>query len=578
MRLEDFVFATIMLPLLGGALALGGKLIHHHKALAKTLEYTGAAIGLLLPWVGLFMLAPVVHQGTVVSGIVGDWYAGVGISFRFDGLAWLIQILGFTIGLAAYVYSLGGGPRGPAFTSIFLIQTAALAATIITTDLFNLFVCLEVMGITSYVLIPTSKKPGASLAAFSYLMVSASAMVFFLIGTYGLYRITGSLSYEGIAEGLQSIGDAERLVSLMSLALLVSAIAIRVAVMPLYGWLPDAHALAPHAVSAVLSGVLIKTPLFALSRILGLFASGSDVGHLMSMAGGVTALVAVVIALSQKDAKRLLAYHSISQIGYVVAAWGMAIQLGSNTALGISLMAGAYLHALFHAVFKGLLFLSVGTTIDITGERNVYALRSAARTMKVAGERLPVTFITFLIGALAISALPPLNGFVSKNTITYAMKDSSLHHLLVAAGVGTVASFIKLSRIYLPGKARTSEHAPACRRRVKRVRLTSRWIAQISLAILCIAGGLWTPRIMSFVSRLLHPDFQGSLVMESLYARDNLLKTLWTTIGGILVYLSIQTSFFSKVLHIIQTRPRNFKGLFVSFSLGTAGLALWLLI
>ncbi len=578
MRLEDFVFATIMLPLLGGAIALAGKLIHKKKTFAKTLEYTGAFIGLLLPWVGLYILAPVVFQGTVISGIVGDWYAGVGISFRFDGLAWLIQVLGYTIGLAAYVYSLGGGPRGPAFTAIFLIQTAALAATIITTDLFNLFVCLEVMGITSYVLIPTSKKPGASLAAFSYLMVSASAMVFFLIGTYGLYRITGSLSYEGIAEGLHLVGDRERLVSLMSLTLLVSAIAIRVAVMPLYGWLPDAHALAPHSVSAVLSGVLIKTPLFALSRVLSLFASGPDVGHLMSIAGGITALVAVIIALSQKDAKRLLAYHSISQIGYVVAAWGMAIQLGINTALGISLMAGAYLHALFHAVFKGLLFLSVGTTIDITGERDVYALRNATRTMKKAGERIPVTTITFLVGALAISALPPLNGFVSKNTITYAMKDSSLYYLLVAAGVGTVSSFIKLSRIYLPGKEKAVDHAVVQKRRVKRVRLTSRWIAQITLALLCIAGGLWTPRLMAFVSRLLYPEFQGSLIIGSLYSADNLLKTLWTTLGGLLLYLGIQTPFLSKVLHIIRMRPRNFKGLFVSFSLGTAGLALWLLL
>src|SRR5690554_5569350 len=409
MRLEDLVYATIMLPLFGAAIALMGKLVHRNRAFAKTLEYIGAGIGLVLPWVGLTMLAPVVFSGGIVSGIVGNWYEGVGIAFRFDGLAWLIQILGYTIGLVAYIYSLGGGPRGPAFTTIFLIQTAALAATIITTDLFNLFVCLEVMGITSYVLIPTSKKPGASLAAFSYLMVSASAMVFFLIGTYGLYRLTGALSYEGIAEGLRTIRGRERLVSNMALTLLVSAVAIRVAVMPLYGWLPDAHALAPHAVSAVLSGVLIKTPLFALSRILGLFSNGPDVGHLMSIAGGITALVAVVIALSQQDAKRLLAYHSISQIGYVVAAWGMALQLGIDTALGISLMAAAYLHALFHAIFKGLLFLSVGTTIDITGERNVYALRNAVKIMRKAGERIPVTFITFLIGALAISALPPLN-------------------------------------------------------------------------------------------------------------------------------------------------------------------------
>ncbi|MGM0432025.1 MAG: complex I subunit 5 family protein, partial [Spirochaetota bacterium] len=306
MNPETLVFGPVILPLFGAALIFCAKAFLKGSGLRR-LEYIGVFIGLALPWATLAYTAPLILSGETIQGVIGGWYGGVGIMFRFDGLAWLVNILGFSVAGAAWVYSLGGGPKGPSFSAIFLIQTAALAATIMTADVFNLFVCLEVLGIASYVLVASTDKPGASLASFSYLMVSAAAMVFFLIGVYGLYRLTGSLSYQGIASGLQGLPEEGGILALVSLALVVSAVAMRVAVMPLYGWLPDAHALAPHAVSAVLSGVLIKTPLFALSRVLLLMPAGAQAGELLGYAGAATALVGVIIALSQKDAKRLLA-------------------------------------------------------------------------------------------------------------------------------------------------------------------------------------------------------------------------------------------------------------------------------
>jgi len=204
MRPEDIVFAPVFLPLLGAATAFCAKAFLKGRA-AKTIEYAGVFVGLALPWAVFIYTLPLVLAGQAVTGVVGSWYAGVGIQYRFDGLAWLVNMLGFSVGAAAWIYSLGGGPRGPAFSAVFLIQTAALAATIMTADLFNLFVALEVMGIASYVLVASSDKPGASLASFSYLMVSAAAMVFFLIGLYGIYRLTGSLSYTGIAAALTAL-------------------------------------------------------------------------------------------------------------------------------------------------------------------------------------------------------------------------------------------------------------------------------------------------------------------------------------------------------------------------------------
>ncbi|MCF7954064.1 MAG: hypothetical protein K9K78_08310 [Spirochaetales bacterium] len=581
MNPENFVFAPVVLPLLGAAVIFCAKAFLKNRP-EKVLEYMGVFIGLGLPWLFFLQSLPLVLSGGSVQGVVGSWYAGVGIMYRFDGLAWLVNILGYSVAGAAWIYSLSAGPRGPSFSSVFLIQTSALAAAIMTADLFNLFVCLEVLGIASYVLAAESDKPGASLASFSYLMVSAAAMVFFLIGLYGFYRLTGTLSYEGIAAGLQALPDSGGPAALISLALVTAAVAMRVAVMPLYGWLPDAHAMAPHAVSAVLSGVLIKTPLFALSRVLLLMPAGADAGRLMGFAGAATALAAVIIALSQKDAKRLLAYHSISQIGYIVSAWGAAMYLGTETKEGIMLMAAAFLHALYHALFKGLLFLSIGTTVDRTQNRNIYTLRGAAAVLRNTGEKVPITLITFIIGALAISAIPPFNGFASKTVLTYTLKESPHYYFLYAASIGTTASFIKLSRIFWPAKQEKGKKEKNAGSSVQNP--WGLYISQSFLGLLCIIGGLGAPAMYTFVIDVMTGSGGGELLANPgstslspvLYTLDNLLKTGFIAIAGLGLFFLAVSRRGSAVLTKIRERRRNFHGLFVSFALGTAALAAWL--
>jgi multicomponent Na+:H+ antiporter subunit D len=300
----------------------------------------------------------------------------------------------------------------------------------------------------------------------------------------------------------------------------------------------------------------------------------------MGYAGAITALVAVVLALSQKDAKRLLAYHSISQIGYVVSAWGAAIHIGVRTETGTLLMTGAYLHAVYHALFKGLLFLSVGTTIDCTGERNVYRLRGAAAVLREKGERFPLTLLCFFIGALAISAVPPLNGYASKSVLTSALKGTIHYYLLAAAAVGTVASFVKLSCIYWGTPARghdnnSVETAPAT---ASAGQLSPAvWISQSILGILCIAGGVAAPFIYPFVLSLLSPGGEYSGSAYSFYSADNLIKTAATIAFGLVLFRAATTPQGAMVLKAIRERPRSFQGLYVSFALGFAALAVWLL-
>ncbi len=570
---EDLVFAPVFLPLLGSALVFCAQAFFK-KTPSLVLEYLGVGIGLALPWAVFIYTMPIVLSGHVIEGVIGGWHAQIGIAYRFDGLAWLVNVLSFSLCTAAWCYTLGAGPKEHAFSAVYLILTASLAAVTMTADLFNLFVCLEVMGIASYILVASSSKPAAALASFSYLMISAASMVFFLTGVYGLYRLTGSLSYAGIAAGLQQLPDGGGTAALVSLAMIVSAVAVRVAVMPVSGWLPDAHAMAPHAVSAVLSGVLIKVPLFALLRVMMIMPAGARAGLLIGYAGAVTAVIGVVMALSQADAKRLLAYHSISQIGYVVSAWGAALYVGVTTSSGIILMAASFIHAYYHALFKGLLFLSVGTTADCTGSRNVYTLRNASRTLRIWGERIPVTTICFFVGALAISAVPPFNGFASKAALSYALKGSPHYYLLALAGVGTTASFIKLSRIYWPHKG--SSATPGTVRTHVRVHWAVH-LSQIFLALLCIIGGIAAPYIFTRVSSLIAQSGESAGAAFSLYTPETIIKTVLITVSGIGLFLLSGTRSLSRVLTRFRERHQTFQGLFVSFSLAAAVLAAWMI-
>ncbi|QEN08917.1 hypothetical protein EXM22_13285 [Oceanispirochaeta crateris] len=572
MELTDLILAPVVLPLIGASLAFCAKAFHKNDKAWK-LESFAAAIGLGLPLLLLVYLFQFVNLGQSIQVSIGRWPGNIGILYRFDGIAWLVSLLGFTVGSAAWVYSQGSGPKGPGFTTTFLIQTASMAAAAMTVDLFNLFVCLEVMGLASYILVASSEKPGAYLASFSYLMISATAMVFFLIGLLGFYKLTGSLSYEGISSVLDSLPQKGGTMATASLALIVAAVAIRVAIMPLYGWLPDAHALAPHSISAVLSGVLIKAPLFALTRLLIVMPGGGDVGRLLSYTGAITALAGVIIALSQKDTKQLLAYHSISQIGYVVCAWGAAIAAGITTPAGIALFSASFLHALYHALFKGLLFLTVGTTTDLAGERNVYKLRNAALSLHKAGEKVPITFLCFLTAAFAITAIPPFNGYASKAALSYTLKGSWQGLFLYAASLGTVASFIKLSRIYLPDKKSISP-STGMNMPLGKIKKTAQF-SQLFLALMCIISGIAALPMSRLVLRLLG-EVESDSLPPYLFSVENYTKTGLVVLGGILLYFLISTKSGKKVLQLIRNRPKMFHGNFVALSLGMAFLFYWI--
>jgi multicomponent Na+:H+ antiporter subunit D len=383
------------------------------------------------------------------------------------------------------------------------------------------------------------------VASFKYLMLSSVGILFFLFGVFLVYRDVGVLSIAAVSSAIRAspaLGDLPAMH--LALAAICVGIGVRTAFVPFHTWLPEAHAYAPTPVSALLSGALIKISIFAMMRILRAF-SGAYLNELLLWIGGATAVLAVVVALAQSDAKRLLAYHSVSQMGYVLAAFAAAG--GLSTAASMA-------HAISHALFKSLLFLTVGAAVELTGNRNLYR-------MEPLGRRTPLLAIFYLVGALSIAGLPPFNGYVSKALVLESVSGSPVYVLLWITGAATIASFIKLSRIFTPVTAPRLAHnggspasdggateprdgavnagAPGGRRpqdkTAKRSPGILLLIASGVLAAACVLGGVAGRPLAQALHRL--AGIGPVPALPALYSARKLLSTGGALAAGVVLYL-----------------------------------------
>lgn len=603
----DWNIALLMLPLGGLSIALFAKTLRNSRV-RDGLDFLAGIGGVVLPLVLLGPLYVVIKEKPWYP-FVGQQPDLLGIQLSFDGLFWLLSLLGLIGSFLSWLYTRSTALKGPVFTALLCLQTFGLIATAASADLFNLFVCFEILGIASYVLVALAGKGRAFLASFSYMMVSSASMLFFLLGVFGLYKVTGRLSYSGISQVLAGGISAESVWMVrLSVICIVGATAVRIAVLPVYGWLPEAHASAPHGVSAVLSGVLIKVPLFALGRFL--FTLQQDVPFLapdvqrltqiLGTAGTFTSLVATVLSLCQRDAKLILAYSSISHIGYIVAAWSLASPLGFVV---------AYLHAFSHAMAKGILFLTVGTVSDRLGERNV----DKARGGLSQGWFL---FGAFLVGVLSLAALPPLGGWVSKGAVAELYKGGWQYTILFISSWGTMAAMLRLSQLFwhpFSGKSffpsflkkpfpalsslepvfpsssggasisggksasgEVSQDADASQGNGKQ-RLPRGTLFSITLyGLLCIASGVFAHPWISLVTSLLSPT--PAAHEKGITIPQPSGSAFITIVAGALLFGLSRTRRGGQLLQLIRNRPQSFEGLVGAFSVAIGALAVLLFI
>jgi multicomponent Na+:H+ antiporter subunit D len=414
------IFLFIGLPLLVAALLpLIGKI--SRKFLPDLLSN---AVFLFLLVLAVTSGRQMISQGPVLRRL--NWFGEpVSIQVVVDGFSlfmlMVISLVTLCVGLFSINYMDHYGSKANYYALLLMMMTG-MNGLVLVTDLFGIYLFLEVAAIASYALVAFGLEHDELEASFKYVMLSAVASVFLMLGIIIIFGLTGNLGFEAVSQGLKTL-DAKYLVGFCA-ALFVMGFGLKAALIPFHAWLPDAHPSAPAPISAILSGLLIKVSgVYALARIFfNVFGLTPALSQVLMWLGAVSIVVAAFLALGQKDMKRLLAYSSISQVGYVV------LGLGIGTPLGI---AGGLFHLFNHALAKGLLFLNSGSVQMATGTRNLDEMGGLAK-------RMPLTAATNIIGSLSISGVPPLSGFWSKLIIIMALVQSGEWLLAVIAVLASV--------------------------------------------------------------------------------------------------------------------------------------------
>ena len=368
---------------------------------------------------------------------LGGWLPPTGIEYVVDPLAGGMAVLVAAFGLIAAVYAgpflqeiprLGAG----GFHSMYLLLITGLLGIVVTGDLFNLYVFLEIASLAVYALVALGGSRGV-LASFRYLLLGTVAGSFYLLGLGYLYAMTGTLNMADMAARLGPVGDSPAVT--VGVALIVVGLAIKMALFPLHGWLPDAYTFAPAPVTVMVAAVMTKVSAYAMVRILFFVVTPAAITTEALTAIGWAAAVAAVagsaMALGQSDVRRILAYSSIGQMGYIV----MGIAIGTPLAI-----TGALLHILNHAVMKGCLFLAVGGVRFRTGVSDVAGYGGT-------GRQLPVSVAAFSIAAASLVGLPPTAGFFSKWYLLVAALDRGLWPFAAALIASSLMTAVYLFRV-----------------------------------------------------------------------------------------------------------------------------------
>jgi hydrogenase-4 component B len=434
---------------------------------------------------------------------------------RFDPIAafFLIPVLllaacGSIYGLA-YFDDSHEGARG--VRVLYGLTTAFLALLVASAHAFTFLLAWEGMAITAFLLVITEDRdPETQRAGWIYL-IATHAGTLCLFGAFSLMASTvGSFAFAGFSSGFAATGRGT-----LTFLLFLLGFGIKAGIFPFHFWLPSAHAAAPSHVSSIMSGVFIKMGILGLVRLLSWIPDPPLWwGGCLVVLGALSGILGVALALGQHDLKRLLAYHSIENIGIILLGLGIGTLGKSIGSPSVQILgyAGGLLHVLNHGLFKGLLFLNAGSVIREMGTRELEKMGALSRTM-------PVTSGTFLIGAWAICGLPPLNGFVSEWLIYLAaFQGLALSHLpwtvialsaLALIGALALACFAKACGAIFLGQPRSDR---ACRTQESPRAMQ---IPMLLLAGLCVGIGLAPLLLVPALDRLV-ASASGVQVLPSL--------------------------------------------------------------
>ena len=483
----DTLFYALAVILAGGVAPL---LLYRQFELMKAVAVIAIAVGCLI---GLAAALGPVMQDTGPPMISWSWQHALTLSYRIDSLSVFFLIPIFLIcplaALYGYHYLDKSEEAGRVAVNYFFYALLIISMVLVVCadSLLTLALAWEVMSLTSYFLVvyEFQKKETRSAGYLYFVFAQAGAMCIF--AAFGLiYSYTGSFSFAAIN---QLPAQAKLAVFVLSLI----GFGSKAGIFPLHIWLPHAHPAAPSHISAVMSGVMIKMGIYGILRMYALLADTSLLfGQTVLVIGVVSGILGVVYALGKHDIKRLLAYHSVENIGIILigAGLGMIGVASGSPVMAAFGFAGSLLHVLNHSIFKSLLFMGAGAVLQKTRTRHVDELGGL-------GKRMPITGRTFLVGSVSISGLPPFNGFISEFLIYFAafqgllLTGSSFLFVSLAiislAVIGGLAAacFTKVVGIVFLGEPRSSGAARASEAKLS---MTG---PMVLLAMLCLLIGIW---------------------------------------------------------------------------------------
>jgi multicomponent Na+:H+ antiporter subunit D len=429
----------------------------------------------------LGLISPILRVGRL-SYNLGD-ISPLGIHFTIDGLSLLMLVTISIICFAASLFSVNYMERytsKPRFYILLMLMVAGMNIVALGADLVNLYIGIEIAALACYALVAFGVEHEYLEASFKYQIMGTVGTLCILSGMAFLYRMTGSLNLAELHVGLA--GQGLNPILLFSGILFLCGLGLKAAYMPFHAWLPDAHSTAPAPVSAILSGIFIKViGLYGIIRVFFcIFEMTTTISWVLMVIGSISILIGAFLALGQWDSKRLLAYCTISQMGYILLGLGIATPLA---------IIGALFHLLNHALFKELFFLNAGSVEMQTGTRDL-------RELGGLNQKMPITGTTCAMGFFSVSGLPPFNGFWSKLIIIIAAIQAGYPWFAAVAAIGaivTMAYFLKLEKnIFfgsLPEKWRNIKESPVLM-----------CIPMVLLAAACLGIGIAFPWIIdSFI-------------------------------------------------------------------------------
>jgi multicomponent Na+:H+ antiporter subunit D len=423
------VALPVLIPLCTGAVCL---LCWGRVSLQRVISVISGVANLL---VAVTLLWQVRADGLLVS-MMGNWPPPFGIALVADLLSTIMVVLSATMGLTVLLYSFGNIDRRReqgGYYPLFHLLLMGINGSFLTGDLFNLFVFFEVMLIASYVLLSLGGEPGQLQESFKYLVLNLLASTVFVASVGILYSVTGTLNMADLALKIAQTDQPGLMTAISMLFLFVFG--VKAAVFPLFFWLPDAYPEPPTAISAIFGGLLTKVGVYALIRSFTLlFVQDIAFTHtLILVLAALTMIIGVLGAIAQNHFKRILSYHIISQIGYMILGLGLYTPLA---------LAGSIFYIIHHITVKTALFLISGITERATGTPQLQEMGGLLNVY-------PLVATLFMVAALSLAGMPPLSGFFAKLTLLSAGVEEEQYVYVGVALLGSLLTLVSMSKIYV---------------------------------------------------------------------------------------------------------------------------------